>query len=163
MRRLRNCACFCVTSISLWLMLEVYRMPWQKSIKFNNDMAFIAPLLWFSGEDAPSPVQIKKNRALAFAFQIELRITSFWQKSVVAAGFLVLYFSLLDCIMLASRNPMHHHHHLCIKRVKVGISAMLAQFLVKEHFFGAFEFWLHTGRPQQRKKCLKISNYTKRE
>ena len=34
---------FCVTSISLWLMLEVYRMPWQKSIKFNNDMAFIAP------------------------------------------------------------------------------------------------------------------------
>ena len=70
---------------------------------------------------------------------------------MVAAGFLVLYFSLLDCIMLASRNPMHHHHHLCIKRVKVGISAMLAQFLVKEHFFGAFEFWLHTGRPQQRK------------
>ena len=79
----------------------------------------------------------------------------------MAAGFLVLYFSLLDCIMLASRNPMHHHHHLCIKRVKVGISAMLAQFLVKEHFFGAFEFWLHTGR--QRKKCLKISNYIKRE
>ena len=28
---------------------------------------------------------------------------------------------------------------------------MLAQFLVKEHFFGAFEFWLHTGRPQQKK------------
>ena len=72
----------------------------------------------------------------------------------MAAGFLVLYFSLLDCIMLASRNPMHHHHHLCIKRVKVGISAMLAQFLVKEHFFGAFEFGLHTGRPQQRKKMF---------